>query len=280
MDAARRDESKMRALRGDPRASMLDLNRLEATAEAGQLPWLPLDDQANPNDLALLGELDGSPRFVALDGEGAAHRSFDLMTAIAALSSADAALFATARSLVDWHAHNGFCANCGAATRVERAGWGRACPNCDARHFPRVDPVVIMLAQHGEGADARILVGRQAQFPPNMYSALAGFVEPGETIEEAVARELGEEAGIKVRSVRYIASQPWPFPSQLMIGCIAVVDDDRLEVDRSELEDAIWVDRAEVADALARRDNARFKMPFSIAIAHYLVEVWAGGETS
>ena len=278
-DDARHDEAKLEAMLADPRARRPDLTALMPAPTAdGGLPWVSIDAATDRGDLVLLGRLDGEPRFVALERDVVAmRRSPELMAAIALMRPDEAGLYAAARSIVDWHARNGFCGNCGTATILVRAGWGRHCPHCDAQHFPRVDPVVIMLAQHGEGAGARILVGRQPQFSPGMYSALAGFVEPGESIEEAVARELQEEAGIHVHSVRYVASQPWPFPSQLMIGCIGIADDDRLTVDRSELEDAMWVDRSQVRDALAGTSEARFRTPMPIAIARYLLELWASG---
>src|SRR5213075_2648787 len=134
----------------------------------------------------------------------------------------------------NWHSRHPHCSVCGTASGIVRGGWSRRCPNCGAEHFPRSDPVVIMLAQH----DGRLLLGRQPHYPPDRYSALAGFVEPGETIEAAVAREIREEAGIAVAHVRYVASQPWPFPSSLMIGCHARALSEALTVDYTELEDA------------------------------------------
>src|SRR3546814_6440713 len=159
------------------------------------------------------------------------------------------ALNGWARSLIDWHKRNGFWAKCGKATHTIKAGWARKCSGCEAEHFPRVDPVVIMLAEY----DGKILVGRQPRFPAGRYSALAGFVEPGESIEEAVARELWEEAGIRVHSVRYVTSQPWPFPSSLMIACIGQTDDPALALDTTEIEDEIWVNLAGVRDRQSRR---------------------------
>ena len=154
-----------------------------------------------------------------------------------------------------------------------RAGWGRKCASCAAEHFPRVDPVVIMLAEY----DGKILVGRQPRFPPRNYSALAGFLEPGESIEEAVRRELFEEAGVRVSNVRYVASQPWPFPAaSLMIACIGEADSDALTIDTTELEDAMWVSRDEVEAALADAEDARFNAPPKFAIAHTLLRAWLG----
>ena len=168
------------------------------------------------------------------------------------LDASEAPTYAAALSLAGWHARHRFCANCGQPTEPVRGGWSRHCPACSADHFPRVDPVVIMLAEH----DGDLLLGRQPHYPPNRYSALAGFVEVGETLEAAVARELHEEAGIRVADVRYVASQPWPFPSSLMIGCTARALGRELTVDTTELEDARWFSRAEVAAALAGDPDA------------------------
>ncbi len=276
-DDARHDEAMVRAMRSDPEALLLEMSGLHPVgAEHGALGWTPLRYTEVRTELALLGRLDGTPRFVALErGVSAFRRSPELFAAITAMSAEDAGTYATARSLVDWHSRHGFCANCGAETMVFRAGWGRSCPACGTDHFPRVDPVVIMLAQHGEGADAKVLVGRQPAFPPGRYSALAGFLEPGESIEEAVARELREEAGVTVHSVRYLASQPWPFPSQLMIACVGMTDDDALTIDYTELEEARWVSRDGIRAALAGEADAPFLPPPAYAIAHTLLSRWA-----
>jgi NAD+ diphosphatase len=175
-----------------------------------------------------------------------------------------------AKAMLDWHHRHGFCANCGAASRVAAAGWRRECPNCHAQHFPRVDPVVIMLAVDGE----RCLLGRQARFAPGMYSALAGFLEPGETIEDAVRREIREEAGIRCSRVRYMASQPWPFPSSLMIGCFAEAETQDVVVDRDELEDARWFPREELAAMFSGSHPSDLKAPAPFAIAHHLLKAF------
>ncbi len=182
----------------------------------------------------------------------------------------DAAVWGAAYSLIAWHNRHGFCANCGAATLVYRAGWGRKCPVCGAEHFPRVDPVVIMLAEYED----RVLVGRGAHFPPGRYSALAGYVEHGESLEEAVAREVEEETGVKVSDVRYVASQPWPLSGALMIACVAKASSDKLTIDPRELQDAMWVDRAEVRAAFDAAPGARFLAPTPIAIASSLLRCW------
>jgi NAD+ diphosphatase len=178
---------------------------------------------------------------------------------------------AQARSLTGWHLRHGFCAVCGTKTVMRMGGYRRDCPSCGAEHFPRTDPVVIMLAIDGE----RCLLGRQARFAPAMYSCLAGFVEPGETIEDAVRRETAEEAGITVGRVRYHASQPWPFPSSLMIGCHAEATSRDITRDETELEACRWFGRAEVHAMLAGRHPEGLRCPPEIAIAHHLIRAWA-----
>jgi NAD+ diphosphatase len=170
-----------------------------------------------------------------------------------------------------WHARRRFCSNCGSPNEVAAAGWRRECKVCKMQHFPRTDPVVIMLAVDGDAC----LLGRQPRFPKGMYSALAGFLEPGETIEAAVRREIQEEAGVDCGEVRYFASQPWPFPSSLMIGCFAQARSRALEVDRVELEDARWFSREEALALLERRHPDGLVAPIPMAIAHHLLKRWA-----
>jgi NAD+ diphosphatase len=272
-DSMRHDADALAAAIVDPAARLLPLPDFEPVmAPGGRLAWTALSDAPAGAELVLLGLDDGAPRFAALvDGARPPRgRSPALGAALDTLLPEEAATYAIARSVLDWHARHRFCANCGHATQVVRAGWVRHCPHCGAEHFPRTDPVVIMIAEH----DGRALVGRQASWDAGRYSALAGFVEPGESVEEAVARELMEEAGVRVGPVRYVASQPWPFPSQLMIACVAEALDDRLTVDRRELEDAMWVSRDEVRVALAG-GVGRFAAPPSYAIAHTLLATWA-----
>jgi NAD+ diphosphatase len=195
----------------------------------------------------------------------------EVRTAAATLSADDAAITAQGRQMLDWHARHRFCAVCGHATAVKEAGYLRECDECDAQHFPRTDPVVIMLVESGE----RCLLGRQAAWPAQMYSALAGFIEAGESIEEAVRREVAEEAGIAVGDVRYFASQPWPFPSSLMIGCIARAESEAVTVDKAELEDARWFPRAEILRSLAQPGAGGVFVPPPLAIAHHLIKAWA-----
>lgn len=276
-DRLRHDPEALAAARGDWRARLLKLDNLqpEITDDA-RLAWTSLAEAPDDATLILLGLDDGRrPLFAAVTpgfrtSTAPAMRSPALMAALHSLVPGEAAIYAAARSLIDWHARHGFCANCGTATDIFRAGWGRNCPICKAEHFPRVDPVVIMIAEH----DGRALLGRGKGWPPGRYSALAGFLEPGESIEEAVAREIAEEAGVHVRDVRYVASQPWPFPSQLMMACVALADDDTITLDTNELEDAIWVGRDEVRRVLMGAEGS-FIAPPPYAIAHTLLTEWA-----
>lgn len=185
------------------------------------------------------------------------------------LSPRDAELLATARAVTGWHSSHAFCAKCGARSVPAQAGWQRDCPSCGAHHFPRTDPVVIMLVTQGES----VLVGRSAFWPEGMYSLLAGFVEPGETIEAAVRREVFEETGVRIGDVGYLASQPWPFPASLMIGCWACAESREITLDPAELEDALWLTRQEMLDVFAGL-HPRVKPSRPGAIARFLMERW------
>ena len=180
-----------------------------------------------------------------------------------------------AKSLLYWHKHNAFCANCGEPTRASVGGSRRECDNCNRHHFPRLEPVVIMLVTDGD----RCLLGRQSRFPPGMYSCLAGFAEIGETLEDAVRREIMEEAGLKVGRVQYFASQPWPFPSSLMIGCMAEAASTDITIDTVELEDARWFLRAEATLMLAKKHPEGFVCPPKLAIANLLMRAWVEGQS-
>src|ERR1700739_2041690 len=177
---------------------------------------------------------------------------------------------AMAKSLVNWHQRHGFCANCGAKTSMREGGWKRECQSCKAEHFPRTDPVVIMLVTKGD----KCLMGRQGRFPPGMYSCLAGFVEAAETIEDAVLREVFAESGIRCTDVAYYMTQPWPYPSSLMIGCTARALTEDIVVDRTELEDARWFDSAEARLMLTRKHPDGLAGPPAFAIAHHLLGRW------
>ncbi|MGF1462562.1 MAG: NAD(+) diphosphatase [Maricaulaceae bacterium] len=199
--------------------------------------------------------------------------AFENMRAAATrLEPQDAALLGHAKSLLGWHAKHLFCAVCGAPTELAEGGAKRSCPACGADHFPRVDPVVIMAIIRGDN----VLLGRQNNWPAGMYSCLAGFVEPGETLEEACRRESFEEAGVRIGAVRYALSQPWPFPSSLMVGLMAETEDRTVSLDDQELEDARWFARAE-ARALLAQTHPVCSIPPPLAIAHQLIKQWALG---
>jgi NAD+ diphosphatase len=263
-DQVRVDEARLaEVLSGGVVRQLVWRDGLPAVGADGRLEW----GDRNAADL-FLGIQDGIAFFSAAETPHAnARAAFDT---IGLLVESEAPLFAAALSLAWWHSRHRFCANCGASTEIERGGWSRKCADCSAQHFPRVDPVVIMLAEH----EGRLLLGRQPQYPPGRYSALAGFLEPGESIEAAVARELHEEAGIAVADVTYVASQPWPFPSSLMLGCHARALGDELTIDTTELDDARWFTREEIAAALAGAPDAAFQPPPRFAIARTLLDQW------
>ena len=217
----------------------------------------------------------------AVDMEGAANPAeggpleglgkFEDLRAIALkVPDPDAAILATAKSMFEWRRRHQHCAVCGQPSEVREGGWKRQCPSCEAEHFPRTDPVVIMLAVHGE----RCMVGRQERWPKGMFSALAGFLEPGESIEEACARELKEEAGLTAVRVRYHSTQPWPYPNSLMIGLIAEVADDQATPDQTEISEVRWFTRAEARDLIAGKIEG-VNAPGRLAIAAQLIRAWA-----
>lgn len=268
-DHLRLDEARLAELAASAEARLLRLSGLDPELdEEGRLGW---DVMAEAEERIFLGLRDGAPLFAPLIRVEPGQRAWSVFALLNRMAADDTAVWGAARSLIEWHNRHLFCGACGTATSPFRGGWGRRCAGCGLEHFPRVDPVVIMLAEY----DERVLLGRQPQYPAGRYSALAGFVEPGESIEEAVARELGEEAGIAVSGVRYVASQPWPFPGQLMIACTAVAAGDEIVLDTNELEDAIWVDREGVRAALAGERGAPFLGPPHFAIAHTLLRHWA-----
>ena len=225
-------------------------------------------------------EEDGRPVF-ALDLEGGADpsegvlagrgRFRNLREVAATMPAEEAGMAATARAVFEWRRRHRFCSACGQPTRIAEAGWKRLCPACGVEHFPRTDPVVIMLPVRGE----QCLLGRQAAWPAGRYSALAGFMEPGESIEEACAREIFEECGLRTRAVRYHSSQPWPFPTNLMVGLLAEVEDGEARADQAELEAVVWLAREEVRAALRRESEVGLPPP--LAIAHHLIADWATG---
>jgi NAD+ diphosphatase len=282
----RRDAAFLAKALQDETTRILPLWKLAPLVREGEerrLAWATpaiLDGHAGPEPV-FLGVQGGRAHF-ALDvsahadplaefGWAGAASFPDLRATVSLLPAGEGGIAAQARQVVDWHARHGFCANCGEKTRAKDGGWSRLCPDCGAEHFPRTDPVVIMLVLDGE----RCLLGRQPGWPVPMMSALAGFVEAGETLEEAVRREVREEAGIQVGAVRYVASQPWPFPASLMIGCRAEATTREIQIDPLELESADWFTRDEIAAALTA-PTARLAVPPPMAIAHHLIRDWIG----
>jgi NAD+ diphosphatase len=238
-----------------------------------------------PSETVFLGLLDGAARFgyglapaaaEALKTRDGFHVTDLRSIAVQGLVEPEhLPPIAEAKAVLHWHARHRFCPNCGAPTQAVQAGWRRDCAACTAEHFPRTDPVVIMLATAGE----HCLLGRSPRFASTMWSCLAGFIEPGEAIEDAVRRETREEAGITCGRVTYFHSQPWPFPTTLMIGCHAEALTREIVVDREELEDARWFSRDEVATMLIRRHPGGLSTPPPVAIAHHLIRAWLENET-
>lgn len=267
----------------------------DLTSEGPRLSWLSVVEP-------LVSESPEPPLFLGLDDAGVAHfaadvsyiappdekpaefvdrrtldlseeRKFiDLRAIMGEIDKRDAGVAASAKGIFEWRLTHGFCANCGGRNQVGHAGWRMDCPACGRQHFPRTDPVVIMLILDGD----RVLLGRQSVWPPKMYSLLAGFMEPGETVEEAVRREVMEEAGIPVGEVRYVTSQPWPFPASLMIGCAGRAEANAIDLGANELEDALWVSKAEVTEALAGRSD-RIAPARKGAVAQVILKCWTEG---
>jgi len=263
----------------------LDLVRLDgemgfALARVDEdLLFLGLDGETAVFGLNLDGEAD--PTAGPLERRG---KFTDLRFAGGQLSPEDAGIAATAKAVLEWHQRHKFCSLCGQRSEVAEAGWKRVCPACKAEHFPRTDPVTIMLPTYGD----ECLLGRQAVWPKGRFSTLAGFMEPGESIEAACAREVKEEAGLTVTSVRYHSSQPWPFPTNLMIGLIAEVSDQNAAPDQTELEEVRWFSRQEMRKILAGpppgggaaspwADVDGIGVPPPFAVAHQLMKAWAEG---
>jgi NAD+ diphosphatase len=288
----RTDATWIESKRRDPSSLIFPMWRLEpfllGTENSGPPIELGLlrpgiaDSLASGSAACIFLGLDGDRAVFALDvseatdpakvGPLAGLGHFrDARVAGSMVSIKDAAIIAEAKAVIDWHQRHGFCPRCGAPTKLVDAGWRRLCGKCSAEHFPRVDPVVIMLATHGEAC----LVGRGKQFPSGMFSALAGFVEPGETIEEAVRRELMEEASVKVGEVTYYATQPWPFPSSLMIGCFAKAESRDVKADENELAEVRWIERSIARELIEGKQADGLRVPPPIAIAHHLIRTWA-----
>jgi NAD+ diphosphatase len=288
----RSDAEALEALEHDSTArayviagEMVVLNRGDAVAD----PLFALADAralGTPRELIFIGLQQKLPRFaIALEparAEALKEREQLLVTdlrsiAVNALVHRDhLPPLAEGKALLSWHMRHRFCPNCGAATQLIAGGWRRDCPSCKTEHFPRTDPVVIMLPVAGSSC----VLGRSYRFARGMWSCLAGFMEPGETIEEAVRRETHEEAGIACGRVNYFASQPWPFPSSLMIGCHAEALTREIVIDRSELDDARWFGREEVATMLLRSHPEGFSTPPEVAIAYHIIRAWVEGDVA
>jgi len=292
-DVQRRDEAQLDALFSDPSTRVLpmwQLNVLVSTDSSPELGWIrPVDAQRMDIDVrpVFLGFNDGHAHF-ALDiseVHDPVHelnlpetwRFQEARTAAMELPGPETGILAQARAQLDWHARHGYCSVCGNRTEPGRGGLVRKCGECGAEHFPRTDPVVIMVTHDGDRCVLGQSRGRLSR--TGMYSALAGFVDQGESIEEAVRREVKEEAGIEVGEVTYHSSQPWPFPSSLMMGCHARALTTEIDRDEQEMTDVRWFTRDEVLSAL-REENPGLKVPGPIAIAHHIIKAWAEGEVT
>jgi NAD+ diphosphatase len=286
----RTDEAAIAAYAADPRAGAyvigVDMIVMKKGAPLSDPLFTMTQARAmeGATETVFLGLIDGAPRFgfgiapqaaEALKSRDGFHVTDLRSIAVQGLVEPDhLPPIAEGKAVLHWHARHRFCPNCGAATQPVCGGWKRECPACKAEHFPRTDPVVIMLATDGE----RCLLGRSPRFVPTMWSCLAGFVEPGESIEDAVHRETREEAGITCGRVRYFASQPWPFPTSLMIGAHAQALTRDIVVDHEELEDARWFDKDEIVAMLKRQHPQGLTTPPPVAIAHHIIRAWVEGE--
>lgn len=298
-DRLRADTDAMALLLADPASRTVPFWHgkplFDLTPKGPRLAWLSAPDRLmadGPEPVVFLGldaggiahfaadvshvaPPDGEPgAFIGHDrSDQAGSRKFiELRSVMADMDHADTGIAAAAKGIFEWRLTHRFCACCGGRNMVSHGGWRARCPDCGREHFPRVDPVVIMLILDGD----RVLLGRQAGWPEKMYSLLAGFIEPGETIEGAVRREVDEEAGIQVGEVRYITSQPWPFPASLMLGCSGRAETQQITVDPHEMDDALWASKAEIAEGLEGRHD-RIIPARQGAIARTILQAWVEG---
>jgi len=291
--AQRPDPVWLAAKRSDPRARVLLLWKLQPllsgpenaaeTAELGLVDGRLASGLGEPGAVEVFLGLRGETPYFARDIStlpdplAAALANYghfrNARAAAALLADEDVAILGQAKALIDWHNRHRFCAQCGTATSIADGGYRRLCANCNAEHFPRTDPAVIMLVTAGD----HCLLGRNKRFSGGHYSTLAGFVEPGETIEEAVRREVYEEVGVRTGVVHYFGSQPWPFPSSLMIGCFAEAKSRDIEIDGNEIVAARWFDRATVK-LLLTGESDEVLLPRRDAIAFHLISNWMEGE--
>ena len=294
--AVRNKADAIAALLGSDTAGVLAVWRGKMLMKDGALVWLRpgdavLADAKGPP--VFLGHDEAGPRFAHdvsgwephqdaaeldsfLDNTAQHHPDapegadfHELRLVMTGLTRREGELAASARAILQWHRSHRFCANCGAETEASAGGWQRNCEACGRHHFPRTDPVVIMLITHGNS----VLVGRSPGWPEGFYSLLAGFIEPGETMEAAVRREVFEEAGVRVGSVSYAASQPWPYPSSLMLGCRGEAISTEINIDPVEIADARWISREDMALVFAG-EHPELSEPRRGAIAHSLLEAW------
>ncbi|MEM7003677.1 MAG: NAD(+) diphosphatase [Pseudomonadota bacterium] len=280
-EALRRDEANIEALRQSAAAQFLVFSKLRVATHEQTLRWFSAADleAMDLHQTVFLGVRDTVPLFAAALASNTQEIEFtDCRLIAAALATADTGILAQARSQLEWHQRNPFCAQCGSSTYAARGGHIRRCDACERHFFPRTDPVAIMLIIDEPGGDRCLLGQSQGRMASsNFYSALAGFVDQGESLEEAVRREVREEAGVPVGRVAYHSSQPWPFPSQLMIGCHGVALSQEIQIDPVEMADVRWFTRAEVSTALAE-ENPDLRVPGAMAIAHHLIRSWVARE--
>ncbi len=267
---------------GEPADAIIPGIKISKTPR--KIAWLYNDEIPNFShcQFIFLGEEKGKARFAvsiptSINLESSLLADLvegDLRAISGGISAEDAHFASTSAAILNWHRKHGFCANCGEATQISEAGWKRECPACGTEHFPRVDPVAIMLAVKGD----KCLMGRGAQWGERMYSCLAGFVEPGETMEQAAARELFEEAGVvATNNAQYLFCQPWPFPSSLMIGMIVEVENEELTIDENELETARWFSKDE-ARQIMDGNHPDVDAPADIAVAYHVLKAWVETE--
>ena len=272
----RNDHSWLTAAIQDTNSRYLFFHKGQVLTDGTQLTWQSPLLSKTTHQRVFLGILDGHPRFACnVDLPMTVDNSKHISTRRIGshLSSTELEILCQAQSMLNWHHNTRFCERCGTALHSSLSGDKRKCENCGHEVFPRLNPVVIMIVEHGN----QILLGRQPQFPMGMYSCLAGFVEHGETIEAAVIREVKEESQVLVTGVQYLSSQAWPFPAQLMIGCIAHAKSSAIITD-SELEDAQWFDRKSIGQMLDFSHPKGYTIPPSIAIAHQLIQGWYSRE--
>ena len=267
----RTDDAWLARTWADPATRVLVLTdgRFPPTADGSGIAWRAPAD-APQGERLLLGERDGVVHFAVLAADLDPPEGWlTLREAAVRLDPADAGFLAQAQALAEWHRVHRYCPRCGGRLEMRNGGYLLRCQGCGRSQFPRTDPAVIMLVTDG----SRALLGRQPSWPPGRYSTLAGFVDPGESLEDAVAREVEEEAGVRVGEVTYFGNQPWPFPASLMVGFFARAVSTTIDVDGEEIEDARWFTREELR---AETEAGRLILPGRLSISRSLIEAWYG----